>query len=146
VTDFHPAMHPRHDGDFDGPYDVAIGNRSGRMTFGTVLFLCLAAAAVYLTLVYAPPWMAYRAMQEVIEEEGGEPGVASDDEISGRIMATAKEWEVPITKEQIVINRTDSRISISAQWDVPIALFGGRFRQVLHFAPSTDSPVTPANR
>jgi hypothetical protein len=139
VTDLHPANHSQHAGGLDGPYGIALGNRSGRLTFGTILFLCLAAGAVYLALAYVPPWMSYRAMQEVIQEESGGGDVSSDDQISDRIMATAKEWGVPITREQIVITRTDGRISISTEWDVPISLFGGRFRQVLHYAPSTVS-------
>jgi hypothetical protein len=116
-------------------------NRAGRITFGTFLFLFLTAGAVYLTLHYAPPWMAYRAMLEVIQEQVGAAAVASDDEISDRIMATAKEWGVPITKDQIEITRTDTGMSISTQWNVTINLFGGRYQQVLHFAPSTERPA-----
>lgn len=112
-------------------------NRAGRISFGTLLFLCLTAGAIYLTLHYVPPWMAYRAMQEALQEQVGAAAVTSDDEISDHIMATAEAWKVPITKDQIEITRTDAGISISTQWNVTIVLFGGRFRQVLHFAPST---------
>ena len=123
-----------------------VRGRSGRISLGTFIFLFLIAGAVYLTLLYLPPWMAYRAMMEVIQEQIGAAAVATDDEVSDRIIATAKEWEVPITKEQIVITRTETRISISTQWDVTINLLGGQFQQVLHFEPSTDTVVMPANR
>jgi hypothetical protein len=119
-------------------------NRAGRITFGTFLFLFLTAGAVYLTLFYVPPWMAYRAMLAEIQAQAGAAAVMDDDEILTRIMATAKEWEVPITRDQIEITRTDAGMSISTQWNVTINLFGGRFQQVLHFAPSTERPAAPA--
>jgi len=121
-------------------------NRVGSITLSTFIFLFLVAGAVYLTLLYVPPWMAYRAIQEVIQEQVGAAAVSSDDEVSDRIMATAKEWEVPITKDQIEITRTDARISISTQWNVTVNLFGGQYQHVLHFAPSTESPVVPTAR
>jgi hypothetical protein len=136
------------------PHHVA-GNRrrdgrvlddSGRLTLSTFMFFFLVAGAVYLTLLYAPPWMAYRAMLEVIQEQVGAAAVSTDDEVSDRIMATAKEWEVPITKDQIEITRTDARISISTQWDVTVNIFGGRFQHVLHFAPSTETLRAPMAR
>ena len=139
MPDFHRA-HSRC------PRRHAVRSRSGRITLGTFIFLFLIAGAVYLALLYLPPWMAYRAMMEVIQEQIGAAAVATDDEVSDRIIATAKEWEVPITKEQIVITRTETRISISTQWDVTINLLGGQFQQVLHFEPSTDTVVMPANR
>lgn len=125
---------------------VIVFNRRGRITLSTLIFFVLVASAVYLTWLYVPPWMAYRAMLEVIQEQVGAAAVASDEEISERIMATAEEWKVPITKDQIEIKRTDTRMSISTQWDVTINLFGGQYRHVLHFAPSTDTMITPTAR
>ena len=145
MPDFR-VVHPPHTIAADRRRGRVFRDQAGRITFGTFLFLFLAAGAVYLTLLYAPPWMAYRAMLEVIQEEGGASGVASDDEIGDRILATAKEWEVPITRDQIEITRTDTKISISTRWDVTINLFGGQFQHVLHFAPSTESVALPAAR
>jgi hypothetical protein len=121
-------------------------NRAGRITFGTILFLSLTAGAAYLTLLYVPPWMAYRAMLAEIQVQAGSAALVDNDEILTRIMATAKEWGVPITKDQIEITRTDAGMSISTQWNVTINLFGGRYQQVLHFAPSTERPVAPVSR
>jgi hypothetical protein len=122
-------------------------NRAGRITFGTFLFLLLTAGAVYLALLYVPPWMAYRAMLAEIQVQAGAAALIDNDEILSHIMATAKEWEVPITRDQVKITRTETTISISTQWDTTINLFGGRFRRVLHFAPSMETAVTsPASR
>ena len=121
-----------------------ICGRSGRITLGTFFLLFLIAGAVYLTLVYLPPWMAYRAMLDAMQEQIGVAAASSDGELRDRIMATAKEWEVPITREQIAITRTETRIVISAEWDVPVNLLNGQYRHVLHFTPSTDTMVMPA--
>jgi len=121
-------------------------NDAGRITLSTLIFFVLTAAVVYLALLFVPPWMAYRAMLEVIQEQVGAAAVSSDDEVGDRIMATAKAWDVPITKDQIEITRTDGRMSISTQWDVTVNVLGGRYHRVLHFAPSTESPVVPAAR
>jgi hypothetical protein len=129
---------------------TAAGNRrprrlvltaEGRITLSTLIFFVLIAAVIYLALLYVPPWMAYRAMLEVIQEQVGAAAVSSDDEVGDRIMATARAWDVPITRDQIEITRTDGRMSISTQWDVTVNLLGGRYHDVLHFAPSTESPV-----
>jgi hypothetical protein len=121
-------------------------NTAGRISLSTLIFFVLTAAVVYLALLYVPPWMAYRAMLEVIQEQVGAAAVSSDDEVGDRIMATARAWDVPITKDQIEITRTDGRMSISTQWDVTVDLLGGKYHHVLHFAPSTESPVVPAAR
>lgn len=135
------------------PHNVA-GNRrcvlarnyAGRISLSTLIFFVLTAAVVYLALLYLPPWMAYRAMLQVIQEQVGAAAVSSDDEVSDRIMATARAWDVPITKDQIEITRTAGRLSISTQWDVTVNLLGGKYQHVLHFAPSTESPVAPGVR
>lgn len=121
-------------------------NAGGRITLSTLVFFALITAVVYLALLFVPPWMAYRAMLEVIQEQVGAAAVSSDDEVGDRIMATARAWDVPITKDQIEITRTDGRMSISTQWDVTVNILGGTYQHVLHFAPSTESPVVPAGR
>ncbi|HUJ78957.1 MAG TPA: hypothetical protein VLY45_01430 [Nitrospiria bacterium] len=146
MKDSDPATQSRQDDGRDDRRRSAIVNRTGRITFGTVVFFGLVAGAIYLAVEYLPPWMAYRAMLEVMQEQVGAAAVSSDDEIIDRIMATAKEWQVPVAREQIIITRTDARLSISAQWDATVTLFGGRFQQTLHFAPSTESTALPANR
>jgi len=122
--------------------DTACG-QSGAITLKTFFLLFVMAGAVYLALLYLPPWMAYRAMLEALQDQIGTAAVASDNEISERILATAREWDVPITRDQIEIKRTDTRISISTQWDVTINLFGGQSQHVLHFAPSKETVVMP---
>jgi hypothetical protein len=120
--------------------------QSGGVTLGTFLFLFLIAGAIYLTLLYLPPWMAYRAMLDQIQEQAGTAAITSDNEIMTRLMATAREWEIPVTEDQIELKRTDTRVSISTQWDVTINLFGGQYQHILHFAPSTEAMVLPARR
>jgi len=120
--------------------------QAGGITFGTFFFLFLIAGSIYLALLYLPPWIAYYAMFDQIREQAGTSARVSDEEIVNRIMATAKEWEVPITPEQIEVNRTDTRVLITAQWDVTINLFGGQYQHVLHFAPSAGTLVMPPAR
>jgi len=122
------------------------GNQSGGISIQTFLFLFLVAGTVYLILLYLPPWMAYRAMLDQIRDQAATADISSDHEIMTRLMATAREWEIPVTEDQIEIKRTDIKVFIGTQWDVTIDLLAGQYQHVLHFAPSTETMVMPASR
>jgi hypothetical protein len=138
-------VEPSHRSDGDQPRRLIL-HQSGGITIGTFLLLFLVACAVYLTLLYLPPWMAYRAMLDEIRAQAGTAAITSDQEIMTRLMTTAREWEIPVTEDQIELNRVGTRVSISMQWDVTIDLLGGQYQHVLHFAPSTGTTAMPARR
>ncbi|MBI3621514.1 MAG: hypothetical protein HY208_04925 [Nitrospirae bacterium] len=118
-------------------------DQSGGISIWTFLLLFLVAGAIYLTLLYLPPWMAYHAMLDRIQEQVHTAAVTSDEEITNRILTTAKEWELPVTEDDIEIRRSDTQIYIGTQWDVTINIFNGMYQDVLHYAPSTETTVTP---
>lgn len=123
-----------------------LSRQSGKITLSTFFLLFLIAGAVYLTLLYLPPWMAYRAMLGQIQEQADTAATTPDNQIMTHLMATVREWDIPITEDQIELKRTDTQVSISMQWDVTINLFGGQYQHVLHFAPSAETMVMPARR
>ncbi len=120
-------------------------NQAGGMKLGTLIFLLLVGGGVYTAFAYIPPWMAYRAIRDQMVEQAREAAVVRDEEIVDRIVIVANSWEVPLTEEDIVLTRSDGRLSMATEWDITIHHFGVYDHQ-LHFAPAVDEFIVRVAR
>jgi type III secretion system FlhB-like substrate exporter len=113
---------------------------------GTLVFLLLIAVVIYTAYGFLPPWMAYRAMKEQMQDQARTVSVIPDEEIVERVYATAKEWSVPIKKDEILVKRTESHLTIATRWEVAVDIFGGLYQYPLVFAPEVDELLLPISR
>jgi hypothetical protein len=122
-----------------------VASRAGFMRLGTMIFLLLIIGGAYLVYVYLPPWIAYRALEDQMAEQAREARILPNEEIAARVWAVVKEWEIPVSQDDIVITRTDNRLYIRAQWDITIRHFG-LYEHRLHFEPAVDEMILPIDR
>ena len=103
-----------------------------------VLSLVLVAAAIYVLWQVIPPYFRNYQFQDSIQEIARFTGIDSrltEDDIRVKVLQAAKEYDVPLTAEQINVTRNGSEITISADYIVHISL---PVRPVdLDFHPST---------
>jgi len=97
-------------------------------------------------------------MQDMASQLGiriGLSGPKSDDDFRTAVLAKARQYEIELTPEQVIVQRTGSELagtlSISADYTVPIHLPGISFK--LHFTPTSGTkaydfthlaPVSPS--
>ena len=115
----------------------------GGTRISSLLFLLLVAGLVYGSVKYLPHLMAYRAVKYQMIENAQHAPVLSDKEILDRIYYTAESWSLPITREDIRIERANNRISISTRWVVSIDLAGNWYTHEMVFEPAVDEMMPP---
>jgi hypothetical protein len=98
-------------------------------------------AAIYLIAVLAPPCFANYQFEDTIKTEAqlGTYSTKSEDQIRDSVFKKAQDLDVPITKEQIKVERSGvagaGSLSIEAPYSVHVNLPGYPFD--LHFDPSS---------
>ncbi len=112
---------------------------------GTLIFLLLIAGGVYLAFNYIPPWIAYRAIRDQMLDQARTATLLTDQQIAAQVMVVAKEWEIPLTEQNVAVTRTENRLTIRAEWDVTINHFG-LYSHRVHFAPAVDEMILPIGR
>lgn len=95
------------------------------MKFRGLLSLALCVAALYVLWQVIPPYFRNYQFQDSIEEIARFTGIDSritEDDIRQRTLKSAKEYEIPLTAEQINVTRNGSEVAISADYVVHINL------------------------
>jgi hypothetical protein len=110
-------------------------------TFKLVAGIFVMVAVIYLLAELAPPYMSNYQFEDAIKTEAqlGTYSTKSEDAIRDALFKKAQDLDVPITKEQIKVQRTGvtgaGSLSIDAPYTVHINLPG--YPLDLHFQPST---------
>jgi hypothetical protein len=95
------------------------------LKFRGLLSLALCVAALYVLWQVIPPYFRNYQFQDSIEEIARFTGIDSritEDDIRQRTLKSAKEYEIPLTAEQINVTRNGSEVAISADYVVHINL------------------------
>jgi len=93
----------------------------GEGKLGTFFALTLLVVMIYLGFKVVPVMINSYAFKDFIEEEARFASVRrDDDEIITRVYNKARELQLPISKEMIHTDRTNSRFDIAVSYAVPI--------------------------
>jgi hypothetical protein len=95
-------------------------DESGRGGMGTIFFLLLMAAAGYFALKFVPVRINAYAFADSIEEEASFASQRSDEAIHSNLVRRAKDLSLPIKAEQIKVARSDSQITVEADYTVQV--------------------------
>ncbi len=99
--------------------------------------LFVVVAAFYLSWKVIPPYFSNYQFQDEIENQARyySYNVRSDQEIKETLVKKAHEYDIPLTTDQIKVQRVGSELTISADYtvhvDIPMYPFD------LHFTPET---------
>ena len=102
--------------------DLAQSQRgSGRVGFIVALAICLSAAFAGTKII--PVRVAAYEFRDTIRQEARMGAVRnSDSAVAKRIMEKAEELELPLSKKNLSVKRTKSKLIVKASYEVPIDL------------------------
>jgi hypothetical protein len=89
---------------------------------GCFFWLAVLAMFIYIAYQAIPVKVNSSDLQEFIVRQAESAGSASADQIEKSILARAKDLELPVTPENLTVEKGAGRIVITCSYEVPISL------------------------
>lgn len=99
-------------------------NKSGFITFKTLIFIAFISLAGYVGYKMLPPVFSNLMFKAGLEDELKTAYLFNDKALAVRIMKMAETWSVPVTEDNLVIKRGDKDISVSVSYHVTVDFYG----------------------
>jgi hypothetical protein len=104
----------------------------GEGNFGCLVGLIFLLAGIFNAYKMIPVKVKAAELREVLQDEAKSAGTHSDDHIRAAILAKAKENNLPVTEENISIERTTNEIMVDLNYVVPIVFPGYTYNWHIH--------------
>jgi len=116
-------------------------NRSerGEGNFGCLVGLIVMLVGIFIAYKMIPVKVKVADLRQVITDEAKSAGQHNDARIRSAILAKAREVELPVTDDDITINRTSTNIHVTVDYTVPID-FPGKVYQ-WHIHSDAENPI-----
>jgi hypothetical protein len=114
-------------------------DRRGAGPIGCLLRIVVLAAAVYVGLRFAAPYLDAWRFEDAMKTQAETAEVNADSEIRSTLMQTAADLGISLRPADLRIQRSRGAITISATWSTEVAL--PKFRRTLHFQRQISAPV-----
>lgn len=103
----------------------------------SLIGLLVIMAAIYVAWQIFPPYYNNFQFQDEIESQArlNSYTTKSEQEIKDGLMKKARELEIPVTSEQVRVQRNGAELSISAEYSVHVDL--PMYPLDLHFTPNS---------
>jgi hypothetical protein len=111
----------------------------GEGQVGCLFGLIILLIGVFIAWKMIPVKVKAAEVRQVTEDESKSAGQHSDRQIIDTILRKAHDDQLPITEENIHINRSANQIQIDVEYDVPIDFPGKTYKW--HFHHHTDNPI-----
>lgn len=115
-------------------------NKNGKASAGTLIWIVLIAAVVYVGVKFVPPYITYYMMKTEVENDAQTAHLYDDQKIVNLIMNRAKELELPVEDNNLVVERREDEIEISLNYKVDVNFFAG-YVKTLFFDIRTVKPI-----
>jgi hypothetical protein len=96
---------------------------SGRL--GCILWLAVLAIAAYIGYKVTPVKVATSTFYDFMQEEAAFASIRPVKQLQREILAKAKELDLPVKEENLVIKKVSESITIEAHYEVTIDFFNG---------------------
>jgi hypothetical protein len=113
-------------------------NRRGESRIGCLIPILIFALALYFAYDFGTAYFRYYQFKDAMGQEVRFSGDRTDEQITKRLSSLADTLQLPPGGELISIERTPSRVTISADYDEFIKLPMNK-TQVIHFHPTVMS-------
>jgi len=102
---------------------MRIGNQKGEGKGGLLIAVAVVGILIFVGVKIIPVKIAAYEFRDVIREECRYAAVRNDDaKVAKRIMDRAKELEIPLSPQNLSLNRTTSEMIITASYEQPVDL------------------------
>lgn len=115
-------------------------NKNGKASAGTLIWIVLIAAVVYVGVKFAPPYITYYMIKSEVENDAQTAHLYDDQKILNLIMIRVKEFELPIEEKDIIVERKENEIGISLDYKIDVIFFTG-YVKTLFFNIRTVKPL-----
>ena len=113
----------------------------GEGRLGCIIWLIIVALVGYGLIKFVPVKMASARFEDFMAEEAGFASIRGVREIERNILTKAKDLQLPITKDNLIITKTREKIKVEAHYEIVIDLFGGNYKYVWKFDPVVERPL-----
>lgn len=113
-------------------------NRRGETRLGCLLGLLILVVGIYFGIDFGEAYFRYYQFKDAMGQEARFATTKTDDQITARLAALADTLQLPPAASSIQIDRSQSVITISSDYDEVIKL-PLKKEQVLHFHPMAAS-------
>ena len=104
----------------------------GEGNFGCLVGLIFLALAVFVAYKMIPVKVKNAELRQVIVDEAKSAGTHKDDQIMKAILAKAQEDRLPVSENDVRIQRANSEITVEVQYTVPIEFPGYTYQWHIH--------------
>ena len=118
------------------PYGIRGEGRTG-----CILWLTFAALVIYGVYKIVPVKIAAGKFSDAMQEQATFAATHGNPQIYNELLERAKELELPIARDQLVVTRTRESIEIDADYEVVIEFFGGLFKYTMPFHQAIARPL-----
>lgn len=118
---------------------MRISRERGEGQIGCLFGLILLAVAGFVAYKIIPVKVKAAELRQVMEDSAKSAGMLNDDKIRAVILNKAHEDDLPVTGDDIKINRANSTISIEIDYTVPIEFPGYTYQW--HVSNSYQNPI-----
>jgi type III secretion system FlhB-like substrate exporter len=115
-----------------------IGER-GEGNLGCVLWVAVLVIAVLMAVKMIPVKIASSQLYDFMEEQAKFAANAAPAEIAKTIVNKAKELELPVSKDDVRVERVGDNIRMHAEYTVPIEFPG--YTYMWHFDHQVNRPI-----
>lgn len=103
--------------------------------FGLVLF----AIGLFIAYKLIPVKVRTAELRQEVVDDAKSAGMMNDEKILAAILAKAQEVKLPVTEDNVKINRARGSISIDVQYTVPVQFPGYLYQW--HFEHHAENPI-----
>jgi len=111
----------------------------GEGQLGCLVGLVILALGVFIAWKMVPVKVKAAEVRQVVVDEAKSAGTHSDKVIMGNILSKAHEDNIPLTEDNVKIQRANSQISIEVNYVVPVEFPGYVYQW--HFNHSVSNPI-----
>jgi len=111
----------------------------GEGQFGCLVGIILLLIGIFVAYKMIPIKVKAAEIRQVAEDESRSAGQHKDQQIMDTILRKARDNGMPITEENVRIERRSQEIQIDIEYDVPVEFPGYTYNW--HFHHHTDNPI-----
>ncbi|HEY7112822.1 MAG TPA: hypothetical protein VIA45_07815 [Thermoanaerobaculia bacterium] len=113
----------------------------GKANIGCIVWLAILFLVGYVLYKVVPVKIATSTFYDAMQEQASFGSIKGLGQIEYAILQKARELELPITKENLVIKRSKEAITIEAHYEMTIDFFNGLYKYVWKLDPVVSRPL-----
>jgi hypothetical protein len=104
----------------------------GEGQMGCLFGLALLAIAIFIAYKMVPVKVRAAELRQEVVDQSKAGGMRSDDRIMAAILRKAQDENLPVTEDNVHINRTANTISVDVDYVVPVDFPGYKYQWQFH--------------